>query len=310
VTEKTRSFLWQRHIVKRFVALIAALFVLLILCLASLIWQNNRTVEPPSPRSITDGLENGIHWLMNNREAILGQHNAMLWWFVKESADLTNDERLHALFSEYKKRHLEPNPKTVWWRLFDAQSRAPVAIWQLEHLPDYNLYFIYGATCDAALGKEEIIRRQNDREFCADYHPFSPACVTHQLMGVRLAQRSGCFGLDDSKQLATALQEKIVNQLVWDPRIVDVYVQRVLMLVESGMTQKIKPVWLQRVLDAQLTDGGWDNFYSLFPVNHKYHVGITYLPVIRARKSNFHTTAQGVFLLSLLDGMPHAAKEN
>jgi hypothetical protein len=127
-------------------------------------------------------------------------------------------------------------------------------------------------------------------------------------MGVRLAQRRGCFEPDVARQFVSTLQEKVVNQLVWDPRVVDVYIQRVLMLAESGMKQKIKPVWLQRVLDAQLTDGGWDNFYHLFPINRAYYVGITYMPTIRPRKSNFHATAQGVLLLSLLERTPLTAK--
>lgn len=175
MTERTHSFFWLGRIIKRFIAFIAALFVLIVLGWACLLWQNNRTVEPPSLQSVSGGLENGIRWLVSNREAILDQHNPMLWWFVKESADVTNDERLHALIAEYKRRHLEPNPRSVWWHLFDAQSKVPVVIWQLERLPDYNLYFIYGATCDSALGKEEIIKRQHDPAFCADYHSFSPA---------------------------------------------------------------------------------------------------------------------------------------
>jgi hypothetical protein len=270
--------------------------------LAYLLWQNNRTIEPPSPQSIADGLENGIRWLVSNREMVLGQHNPMLWWFVKESADTTNDERLHALFSEYKRHHLEPNPNTVWWHLFDAESKVPVVIRQLEQLPDYNLYIIYGATCDSALGEKEIISRQTDFAFCADHHPFSPACVTHQMVGARLAQQRGCLDPRVVQQLLFALHEKIVKQLAWDPRVVDVYVQRVLMLAESGMAQKIKPVWLQRVLDAQLTDGGWGNFHPLLPINHTHYIGLSDRLIIREPKSNFHTTAQGVFLLSLLAG--------
>jgi hypothetical protein len=167
-------------------------------------------------------------------------------------------------------------------------------------LPDYNLYFVYAVTCDPALSKEEIIQRQNDPEFCSAHHPFSPACVTHQLMGIRLAQRSRCLDPQVAQQLVSALQEKIVKQLVWDPRVVDVYIQRVTMLAESGAANKIKPVWLRRVLDAQLTDGGWDSFHILFPVNHTQYIGITEKLMIKESKSNFHTTAQGIFLLSLI----------
>jgi hypothetical protein len=74
------------------------------------------------------------------------------------------------------------------------------------------------------------------------------------------------------------------------------------MLAESGMPQKIKPVWLQRVLSAQLGDGGWANLHMLFPVSRTHYLGFTNRPVIGEPRSNFHATAQGVFLFSLLTG--------
>lgn len=302
MTEQACSPFQPGRIVKWLFTPIAVLLALIVLYAGYELWLNNRPVDVPPSRLISDGLEGGIHWLVKNRETILAQQNPMLWRFVKESADITRDERLHTLFSDYKERYLDPYPGNLWWHLFDAQSKAPVLMWKMENFPDYNLYFIYGASCDSALGKHEIVQRQNDPAFCATYHPFSPACVTHQLMGVRLVQRR--HGLDPQvvQQLVLSLQEKIVKQLTWDPRVVDVYIQRVLMLAESGMAQKIKPVWLQRVLSAQLADGGWANLHMLFPVSRSHYLGFITRPVIREPRSNFHTTAQAVFLFSLLTG--------
>lgn len=227
------------RIIRWFFVSIAVLLALVVAYAGSQIWQNNRSIDTPSSRAVADSLAKAIGWLMANREAVLGENNPMLWRFIRTSADITGDERLQALFSDYKKRHLDPYLKNVWWHLFDTQSKVPVMLWQFEHLPDYNLYFIYGATCDPVLGKQQIIQNQNDPAFCASYHSVSPACVTHQLMGVRLAQRRGCLDPHTAEQLVFALQEKIIKQLVWDPRVVDVYVQRVLMLAESGMSQKM-----------------------------------------------------------------------
>jgi hypothetical protein len=304
VTEQTRPLFQPGRIVKWLFRSVVVLLALIVLHIGHELWRNNRSVDAPHPRLISDGLEKGINWLVNNRETVLDQPNSMLWWFVKESADITRDERLYALFSDYKRRYLDSSPENVWWHLFDTQSRAPVVMWKLEHLPDYNLHFIYGASCDSVLGKQEVIQRQHDAAFCATYHPFSPACVTHQLMGIRLAQRRHCLDPGAAQQLVLSLQEKIVKQLTWDPRVVDVYIQRVLMLAESGMPQKIKPVWLQRVLNAQLADGGWPNLYMLFPVSRTHYLGLTNKLVIREPRSNFHATAQGVFLFSLLAGGP------
>lgn len=105
---------------RRSFILIASLCVLVVLYAGYELWQNNRLVEPPSQKLIPQSLENGIHWLVANREIYLSQDNAMLWWFVKESAEITRDERLYVLFSEYKKHYLDPHPENVWWHLFDA----------------------------------------------------------------------------------------------------------------------------------------------------------------------------------------------
>jgi hypothetical protein len=230
----------------------------------------------------------------------------MLWLFLRESAEITDDARLLALFAEYKRRYLDPYPGNLWRHLFDAGAGAPVLARELKELPDYNLYFVFGATCDATLAGEEIVQRQNRHDFCEDHHRFAPACVTHQLMGARLAQQRGCLESDVAQKLVSALQEKIVTQLTWDPRVVDVYLQRVLMLAESGAVERIKPVWLQRVLDAQLPDGGWDNFHPLFPVSTGHYFGMSHIPAVRERKSNFHTTVQGVYLMSLWQVRQHS----
>lgn len=89
-------------------------------------------------------------------------------------------------------------------------------------------------------------------------------------MGARLVQRSRCLPSRALNQLVMALQERITRQLAWDPRIVDVYVQRVMMLAESGATHRIKPVWLRRVLEAELADGSWSGFHPLVPVGGGY----------------------------------------
>ncbi len=267
------------------------------------LWQNNRSVDAPPPQAISDSLEKGITWLVNNRRKILNENNPMLWWMISESANITRDERLKSLFSEYKSQQLDPFPGNPWWYLFDPQSNAPITMARLYHLPDYNLYFIYGASCSAVLAQEEFIRKQNDVGYCATYHPFSPACVTHQLMGAQFIQKRGCLGAQKAQDLVRELQSRIVTQLTWDPRVIDVYIQRILMLTQSGAFHQVKPVWLQRVLNAQSADGGWDDFHPVLPVSQSGYVGFAGYGIgIRQldRGNNLHATAQGVFLMSLV----------
>ena len=284
---------------KFFIASTASV-ALIILWAGYQLWSNNRTVDAPSPMSISASLEKGIGWLVNNRSIIVNDQNAMLWSMVKESADITQDRRLQMLFSEYKLRQIDPYPGNVWRYLFDPHADIPIGVDQLIQLPDYNLYFIYGASCSTAIAQEDIIRRQHDPEFCSKYHPISPACVTHQLIGARLIQERHCLDERTISSLIRALQSKIITQLTWDPRVVDVYIQRVWTLAESGGLEQVKPVWMHRVLDAQSEDGGWTGFEPLLPVGRSYYIGFVNNGfAIQRPSSNFHATAQGVLLMSI-----------
>ena len=112
---------------------------------------------------------------------------------------------------------------------------------QIADFPYYNWHFIYGYTCDQELAKVPEIAAQNDPALC-DLRLLSPSCVTHQMMGLLLLRRSQCGDQVQLDSSIKTLQQRIRTQLTWDPRVVDVYMQRVLILVESGAGNLVKPV--------------------------------------------------------------------
>lgn len=266
-----------------------------------LLWDNNRDRPLPDEQAYRQSLERSVQWLLARREALLRDTNSMLWWMVSESAQLSQDPRLLALFAEYKRARLDPDPRNIWGGLFDPNHFVRVTMGDLAHFPDYNQHFIYGLTCSRALEQEPAIQRQLEAGFCDQYHPVSPACVTHQMMGLRFMQRNHCGNEAEVQQVIAQLQDKIVTQLTWDPRVVDVYLQRVLMLVDSGARARIKPVWLHQVLEAQMEDGGWGGMQPLLPVGSGNYVGFNARIVgIGKPRSSFHATAQGLLLMNYL----------
>ena len=200
--------------------------------------------------------------------------------------------------------YLDISPNAAWSHLFYAKSTAPLNTWQLESIPNYNLFFLYGLSCNADLAGSTIIKEQLRPEFC-NAHLLSPACVTHQLMGFRFMQRRDCGDSEDVRNAIAVLQNKIITQLTWDPRLVDVYLQRVLMLEDSGASERIKPIWIARILSAQDTDGGWSGFQPLLPLGGELAAGFSARGVsLDRRRPDFHATAQGVLLMSLLLSHP------
>ena len=268
---------------------------------AYLAWNTNRPVAALEQEQLQATLENSIQWLEKNRDKILAESNPMLWRMIQLAAEISGDNRLQQLFVSYEQRYLEKSRNNPWRPLFYPGTWVAVRFEDISGFPYYNWHFIYAILCDKELEQVPEIAIQNDPGFC-DRHPLRPACVTHQLMGIRLLQLSECSDpaqLDDTVQ---RLQQRIRKQLLLDPRVVDVYMQRVLMLEESGAGNLVKPVWIRNLVDAQRADGGWSPFEPLLPLGGGRYFGYWGKKIfaIKQPRSSFHMTAQGVLLFSLL----------
>ena len=278
---------------------IGLILLLSIAAYGYLIFQNNRTVAPATTDTIQTTFENSILWLEANREKVLADNNSILWRMIQRAGEISKDQRLFDIFAEYEQRHLKNNPNNIWKLLFYPKSWVPIRYEDIASYPYYNQHFIYALLCDKDLGEVASIAAQNNPNFC-DSHPLRPACVTHQLMGIQMMQTSQCDDAGKLSETVGILQERIINQLYYDPRVVDVTMQRVLMLVDTGAKDRVKPAWVQNLIDAQLEDGGWSPFEPLFAVGGGRSFGYDTLFRIKKPVSTFHMTAQGVLLFSLL----------
>jgi hypothetical protein len=286
--------------------LVVTLLVVVALCAASyggLVWNNNRSATAPSQQDVSASWEKSVSWLMNNRETILRDKNPALWWMVGQAAEVSGDSRLQALYEEFRSDYVAKNAGSIWEVFF-----SPSAFWgvNVPHsayagMVDYQQYFLFSLTCGKDMAEDPVIVAQHDTKFCPVSHPTSPACITHQLMGFRFQQRTGCDRVAALDEKVAGLQDMIESQLTWDPRVVDVYLQRVLMLIDSGAPDRVRPRWMQRVLEAQLSDGSWSNMQPLVPVGGGRYFGFdARLAGVGPVRANFHATAQGVWLTSLL----------
>lgn len=280
--------------------LVAALMAVIV-GYGGLYYRNNRVVDPPRSGPVAGSLERAIGWVEANRAALLENPHAILWWMIGRAAEITHDARLVAAFDAYKTRYVANRRDNVWAPLVSPGSWVPVNDSYLNGLDYYQQFFLYAITCDAELGSIPAIRAQTDPAFC-DRYPWKPACVTHQLMGQYFMQRSGCGDQGELQASMVQLQQRIRSQLAWDPRVVDVYLQRVLMLAETGAFSLIEPVWIQRILDVQRSDGGWSNVDPLFRVGggRWFVLGERGIGFSNA-DSTLHATAQGLLLMALLD---------
>lgn len=287
---------------KKIIGLIAILACFIVFTYLYGVYQNNRDIALPQEKQMQQQLEKSVQWLVNNESQILSDTNPMLWWMLFETYKLSNDERIGELLEKYHQRNRQIQ-QSVWAPLFDGQQRQHISAYAVQGLPYYNQHFIYALNCASGIERESaLVAQQNTAAFChqLDYF-YRPACITHQLMGINFIFKKQCGFLENIDEVSQSLQRDIVSQLVWDIRVIDVYLQRVLMLLITGAQASVEPVWIQRVLDHQLEDGGWGNFVSLLGSETGKSLGFSSRGLSMGHEtSDFHATAQGVYILSFL----------
>lgn len=285
---------------KIFVAVLFFAFIITALFLWQ-VWLNNKGIEPVSHASIEQGFVKSISWLESNYTDIENIQNPILWWMIKQAAATSNNSSLKDIYSRYKKQHLDTKPPNLSTPMFDKFYRPHLPdINLLTNLADYQLFFFYALSCDKELSSEFIIQQQMQPKFCS-LHYLHPRCITHQLMGLRFMQRYQCGYENVVETTINQLQHDVISELTWDFRVGDAYIQRVLMLVDSGAYRNIKPVWIKNILEAQNKDGSWDDLHPvLYLGENKVFAYTSMLPKIAKIKADFHTTAQAIWLLSML----------
>lgn len=218
---------------------IIPIFLILIAGYIYLLYNNNLDAPEPDKQEIKRALDKSTNWVLQNQDTLIKDNNPVLWWFLDKSASLTDNENLAALVDRY--RYTVLNRNSVWSGYWVKKQNFTYITGSLDYMEKYQKFFAYGLTCDRDLGEEKVIKDQFDTNFC-DWWPFYSSCITHQMMAIRLLQIKQCGDQDLNEQLSNKLADLIGSQLIWDPRVGDVYIQRVLMLVESGNADIVKPV--------------------------------------------------------------------
>jgi len=259
------------------------------------IYNNNIDTAPASRDALKKALDSSVAWLQQNRLSIISDHNSALWWMIKEAASISDDAGLKKIYTDYKYSFLDLTPNNIWTPYFDDHYTPVIDdISRFDSLHEYQLFFVYALSCNEELGSEQVIRNQLAPDYCSN-HFLHPRCVTHQQMAVRFLNRRRC---GDHEDLAEALLDIIEQEITVDFRVTDSYLQRALMLTDSN--RPLKPVWISKILKAQMDDGGWADFYTLIELGD-LRIGTTSTrPSASPKPSDFHATAQALWLIAML----------
>jgi len=281
---------------------LAICLLVLIACFAIAIANNNFGSTSELTEEIDESFEKAIVWMEGHRELILKDHNPMLWRFVSKAADISDDPRLKDFIDQYRRENQFRFRKSPWYYLyFGAHNGINPSDFLGEPWPPYFLHFLYGYTCDTTLGDTYQIQKMNQPLFCIKHQLLSPACITHQIVAFRLMQETGCLEPAHVTRLIDEVSFFLKLQMLLDFRVVDVYLQRVLVMLDTNQHHRIRDRWIHRILKAQLADGGWADFSPVLSVGDNNYIGFTANNIaIASPRASFHATAQGLLVMTHL----------
>ena len=162
---------------------------------------------------------------------------------------------------------------------------------------------IAALTCHEGAIQSPAIQQIYDRDFCAAQMEgnISASCKNKQIAALVILQSRSCSQSDQYAVALKSVQDDVVELLHKDPRVSDVYIQRLVWLTLTGAGDRIENVWLQRVIQHQRDDGGWlpyQRIVNLVP-GWNLSVGRRFGISFKEDKTAFHTSVQGMLLMAL-----------
>lgn len=264
------------------------------------IYRNNCCTNEIDQQLLSDSHARSVQWLIDHKDLISNDHNPILWGMLGKTANLTKHPELLAIYQQYKTRYRRSYEVSPLGYMLNGYNKIDFPHADLTTYPYYNLLFMYGFSCDTFLSELASVKQQRQVDFCQNEKALAPACKTHQLMGFMYLQETNCEDPQFIQNTINTLTDEIAKQLFYDPRLIDVYIQRLMLLYESGNQTKVNPRWMERIISAQNSDGGWDNFHPIIRLGENRAVGVGAKSIeFKTLKSDFHASIQGSYLTAM-----------
>jgi len=236
-----------------------ALILLPLLLWGSLFLNNNLSLT--SNQAFADRLDQAIekaaHWVNENDNNFKEKRNFALARMLQD-IDAFTAKPIYLETIEYF-LDMPLGIYNCWKRLLDPQWQISSInlnkVIQIEYLD--NKWILY------ALANEQARLSQDTHKGLFDSQRWKERVLTHQLWAlIHLRQRNG-----DSKEWDPLIQQ-ICQRISRREKIAicvhDLYIQRVGFVLFAGHPELINRRWVERIMDNQKTDGGWNDRWLCF----------------------------------------------
>jgi hypothetical protein len=109
---------------------------------------------------------------------------------------------------------------------------------------------------------------------------------THKIIAILFLEGNKCNDKNwknEKKQIAL----NIINSLDKNPPFGDLYAERVVCLFWVGFGHKVKPQWIEKIVQHQKPDGSWSNERNIFSNNHTTALAALAIKYYLADKNNY-----------------------
>jgi len=278
----------NKSAVRRLFIIAAILIAIVIVTVtATLIYNNvSFTSDSDFEKQLDRSIENALAWTESNKQTILTRKNIALIKMLAEA------DRLHPtpLFSEIVDSFMStPSRPRCWKGLVDPDWNVDKVELNITIKKEYldNKWVLYAIAPD----KAEVDPKELG---LFDAEKWQHRKLTHQLDALLLLKRTKSEDTELDK-LIEHLAGRLTTQLTTDIPVTDIYIQKATFILRAGHPEKIRKRWIERIIENQRADGGWDDRWFSFNSESKKPVFNS-----RGKETNQHATLQALTMLYLV----------
>lgn len=228
------------------------------------------------------------NWVQNNKGDILEGRNAALIAMLRDCNDLKENKTFNSIVTTFLSTPVR-HPSRCLNRIVDPN----LSITERELNTTFDsLALDYKWICYSIAPDKTKFDAEKLGLF--DGQRWHRRQLTHQLLAlIMLRNRQGAN--ERLNKLIEELCERTKTDMTFCLPVVDIYIQRAAFVLQAGFPQKIRRRWIERIINEQQSDGGWNDRWFCFTTPRKQLVfNFDKTP------SDQHATVQGIYALYLV----------
>ena len=236
-------------------------------------------------RELDIALVNAISWFKIARDDIIKVGNVALIKMIQDANSIHAEPEFSSLVDDFLAKPSRPD---CWKAMLDP--KRSVSDYEINQTIAEEIIDARWALYAIAPDKAKLSEKQLAEFYDGDL--WQGRQLTHQLFALSLLRERRPSD-ERIEPLIEHICDRLANELKYDMAVVDIYIQKNAFILKGGYPGKINRRWIERIIENQQDDGGWNDRWLCFRsyTDTRRPVFTSYPP------SNHHATVQALWLL-------------